>query len=115
MASVDEGVVLVQVVDVGSGREISWGSNVADRLDARFDDIGRAIRAGVRAVSVGLVDLPVAREWQVGEVSAKFGITLTAEAGVLLSRAGAETAFEVAVTFRRKERSAVIEEDSAAD
>ena len=41
-----------------------------------------------------LTGLPVAETWQVKEVSASFGITLAAEAGVLLSKASAEATFE---------------------
>ncbi|ONI92337.1 hypothetical protein ALI22I_04600 [Saccharothrix sp. ALI-22-I] len=103
MAELDDEPVLVQVVDVQAGREIAWGSNAAARLGDRVDEIRKAIVAGTRAVSAGLSDLSVAEEWEVGEVSATFGITLTAEAGVLLSRAGAEATFEVSVTFQRSE------------
>ncbi|RSM90546.1 hypothetical protein DMH04_03510 [Kibdelosporangium aridum] len=103
MAEIDQEPVLVQVVDVADGREIGWGSNAANKLGDRMDDVRKAIVAGTRAIANGLPDLVVAENWEVGEVSATFGVTLTAEAGVLLSRAGAEATFEVTVTFQRKE------------
>ena len=40
-------------------------------------------------------------ELEIKEVAASFGITLTAEAGVILSKASAEATFEVTVTFAR--------------
>ncbi|MDX2527011.1 CU044_2847 family protein [Streptomyces europaeiscabiei] len=95
--------VLVQVVELESGREISWGSNVAETLRNRLNDIREAIRAGADSVSSSLGDLPRQNGWEVGEVSASFGITLTAEAGVILSKASTEATFEVTVTFRRSE------------
>lgn len=103
MADIAEQPVLIQVVDMQEGREIAWGGNVAARLGERLDDVNRAITAGTRAVAAGLTDLPATGQWQVNEVSASFGITLTAEAGVLLSKAGAEATFEVTVTFQRRQ------------
>ncbi|WP_369250292.1 CU044_2847 family protein [Streptomyces sp. R41] len=94
--------VLVQVVDLQSGREISWGSNIAESLRSRIDDIREAVHAGAASVAGSLGDLPSHEDWEVGEVSATFGITLTAEAGVILSKASAEATFEVALTFRRR-------------
>jgi hypothetical protein len=102
MSSIDEQPVLVQVVDVHEGREIAWGANAASKLDDRMDDIRKAIIAGTKAVSNGLSDLTVADQWEIDEVSASFGITLTAEAGVLLTRAGAEATFEMSITFKRR-------------
>lgn len=103
MSDIDEQPVLVQVVEAEQGRQISWGSNAADKLGDRMDDVRKAIAQGTKAVANGLSDLSVGDGWEIGEVSATFGITLTAEAGVLISRAGAEATFEVSVTFQRKE------------
>jgi hypothetical protein len=97
-----DATVLVQVVpDAAAGREIGWGSSVAEQLEGRIDDIRRAIHSGATAVAGSLVSLPDAAQWEIGEVSASFGITLTAEAGVLLSKASAGATFEVAITYRR--------------
>ena len=103
MADIPEEPVLVQVVDVQEGREIAWGANAATRLTDRLDDIRGAVAAGTRAVAAGLTDLPATEQWHVNQVSTTFGITLTAEAGVLLSKAGAEATFEVTVTFQRRQ------------
>ena len=101
MIEVDEVPMLVQVVDVQTGRQINWGGPIAARLTARLTDIRKAIAAGAQAVADGLADMPAPSQWEVGEVSARFGITLTADAGVLLSRAGAGATFEVTVKFKR--------------
>jgi hypothetical protein len=93
--------VLVQVVDVQAGREIGWGASLAEDLGKRLDDIRAAIAAGATAVAGSLGGLPSAQGWQLGEVSASFGVTLTAEAGVLLSKASTGATFEVQVTFQR--------------
>ena len=93
--------VLVQVVDVRAGREIGWGTSLAEELGKRLDDIRVAIAAGAKTVAGSLVGLPSAQGWQLEEVSASFGVTLTAEAGALLSKASAGATFEVQVTFHR--------------
>lgn len=93
-------VPIVEIAD--AGREISWGSNVSEMLTARLDDIRDAIRAGAASVSTGLTELPVVGDWHVTEMEASFGITLAAEAGVILSKASAEATFDVTITFSRK-------------
>jgi hypothetical protein len=50
-----------------------------------------------------LPSLPDAAGWNLGEISASFGVTLTAEAGALITKASAAATFEVVVTFRRVE------------
>jgi hypothetical protein len=97
-----DATVLVQVVpDASAGREIGWGTSVAEQLEGRLDDIRRAIESGAAAVTASLVSLSDSPQWLLHEVSASFGITLTAEAGVLLSKASAGATFEVAITYQR--------------
>ncbi len=93
--------VLVQVVPVGGRREISWGSSTAEALRNRLEDIRSAIAEGAKAVADSLEGLPSAEDWQLGEVSAKFGVTLTASAGVILSAASAAATFEVTILYKR--------------
>lgn len=97
--------VLVPVVDVHSEGEIGWGSGVAQQLQDRLDDVRQAIVSGSEAVAGGLSALPSAAGWSVSRLSASFGITLAAEAGVILSKASAEATFEVVVEFTRLEGS----------
>ena len=96
-----EKMVLVQVVPVDEGREIGWGDSTAEQLRNRLEDIRRAIAEGAKAVADSLEGLPGAKGWQLGEVSASFGVTLTAEAGVILSKATAGATFEVTVLYKR--------------
>jgi len=100
MSSVQSEKVLVQVVRLQRGREIGWGSNVAEQLENRLADIRHAIAVGAKAVADSLAGLPGAEGWKLGEVEASFGVTLTAEAGVILSKASAEATFEVTVTYQ---------------
>jgi hypothetical protein len=96
--------VLVSVVDVSREGEIGFGSAVAQRLQDRLGDIRQAIVSGSEAVAAGLPGLPGAAGWSLSKVSASFGITLTAEAGVVLSKASTEATFEVAIEFTRLEK-----------
>jgi len=101
MADTTGGSVLVPVVEVRSGREIGWGTNVTELLKARMSDIRAAISAGAESVADSLSALPAPEQWKATEVSATFGITLAAEAGVILSKASAEATFEIEITFSR--------------
>jgi len=99
---VSETEILVQVVPGAvAGREIGWGTNVAEQLESRLDDIRRAIASGATAVARSLDSLPRAPDWQLDNVAASVGITLTAEAGALLSKASAGATFDVTITYKR--------------
>jgi len=94
--------VFVQVVPVESGREIGWGSSTVEAFRGRLADVRQAVVSGVRAVADSLDDLPSAEGWRLGEVSGSFGISLAAEAGVILTKASAAATFEVTVIFHRQ-------------
>lgn len=98
---VQSGQVLVQVLPVEGGREIGWGSNLVAAFADRLADVRTAIDVGTRAVADSLGELPAAVGWQLGAVEATFGISLTAEGGVILTKAAAGTTFEVTVKFQR--------------
>lgn len=97
--------VWVQVVevDVAADREISFRRDLAEGLGDRAEDIRGAIEVGSETVAKSLKSLPSPEGWRLGEVSASFGITLTAEAGVIVSKASAGATFEVSVIFTRTE------------
>ena len=103
MAEIGPERVFVQVVDmdVAAGREITFGKSLAERLGDRQDDIRGAIEAGSQTVAKSIESLPSPPGWRLGEVSASFGITLTAEAGVIMSKASAGATLEVSVKFTR--------------
>ena len=85
-------------------REITFGKNLAEGLADRQDDIRNAIEAGSESVANSLKSLPSPEGWRLGEVSASFGITLTAEAGVIVSKASAGATLECRVKFTRADR-----------
>ena len=92
--------VLIQVV-AEQGREIGWGRNRAERLEDRAEDIRAGVTSAARMVTDSITTLPQPEAWSLGEVTASFGITLTAEAGVLISKVAAGATFEVTLTFKR--------------
>jgi hypothetical protein len=96
-----QGLVMVQVVEVHGGREIARATQVAELLGDRIDDIRDAIVAGAQTVAGTLRELGSAPGWNLDEVTASFGLTLAAEAGVILSKASASAAFDVTVKFQR--------------
>ncbi|HLM22204.1 MAG TPA: CU044_2847 family protein, partial [Propionibacteriaceae bacterium] len=65
------------------------------------DDLRAAIISGASAVAATLQELPRVSAWDLSEVTASFGVTLGAEAGALLSKAAAEAALEITVTYQR--------------
>lgn len=95
--------VWVQVIDVdaAAGREITFRRNLAEGLGSRLDDIRDAIVAGSESVAESLKSLPSPEGWRLREVEASFGITLTAEAGAIVSKASAGATLEVSVKFTR--------------
>jgi hypothetical protein len=103
-----DGEVLVQVVPVARDKaRIRFGEpNVADALDDRIDDIRRAVSTGTAAIGDSLAKLASPDGWSIGEVSAAFGIALTAEAGVLITKASVGATFDVTVKFSRDETDA---------
>lgn len=95
--------VWVQVldVDVAASREITFAKNLAEQLSQRADDVRGAIEAGTKTVAKSLKSLDSPEGWKLDEVSASFGITLTAEAGAIVSKASAGATFEISVKFSR--------------
>jgi len=95
------GEVLVQVLPVDGGREIGWGSNQVAVFRDRLADVREAVVSGAEAIADSLGGLPSAAGWRLHEVSGSFGVSLTAEGGVILMKAAAGTTFEITVTFQR--------------
>jgi Trypsin-co-occurring domain 1 len=102
MANEKDKQILVQVIPVEASGEISWGTSVTDELERRLDDIRNAVAAGAKTVAGSLPHLPSAENWNLAEVEASFAITLTAEAGVILSKASAGATFEIKVLYKRE-------------
>jgi hypothetical protein len=97
--------VFVQVVPIDGATEIGWGTSVAERLSDRLPDFRAAVNAGALAVVATLNDLPSAAGWELDEVTASFGVTLAAEAGVLLTKATAGGTLDVTLTYCHRGRA----------
>lgn len=100
-----EDSICVQVVPITDGRQIGWGSTVVEKLMDRVDDLKEAIVVGGRAIADSLPAIPGSHDWALKEVTGAFSVTLTAEAGVVISRASAEAAIEISVTFAPRHQS----------
>jgi hypothetical protein len=97
-----EGEVLIQVVS-SDGREIGFGEGLAERLRDRQQDVNAGVETAAQMVASSITSLPRPANWRVGEVSASFGVTLTAGAGVLISKVEAGATFEITLTFKPDE------------
>ncbi|UIX33242.1 CU044_2847 family protein [Streptomyces sp. GQFP] len=102
----DGPTVLVQVASLDGNRQIRSNTALPEALSGRVDDIRAAMRVGGESVLAGADALPADEKWRLSELSAKFGITLTAEAGVIVSKATAGCTFEVTLTFQRTDPAA---------
>ncbi|WP_433273411.1 CU044_2847 family protein [Actinosynnema sp. CS-041913] len=96
-------VVRVETVELDAvgGRQISARHRGTALLADRKDEIRQGIQSAVEVVRDSLADDRDERGWRVSSVEATFGITLSAEAGVILGKASAEATFEVTLTVER--------------
>ena len=97
-------VVRVETVELDSAgsRQISSRLRATDLLQERRGDIEAAIAEAGSIVQASLREEDPSQNWGVTTIEATFGLTLTAEAGVILSKASAEASFEVTLTLERK-------------
>ncbi|WP_217255166.1 CU044_2847 family protein [Streptomyces sp. AC602_WCS936] len=91
--------IVLQNPDDGS--QISTADQLTDRLRDRMTDVRQGIRAGTAAALASIRDLPSASGWSAQEVEVDFSLTLKAEAGVVISKIGAEAALGITVRFAR--------------
>lgn len=96
-------VVRVETVelDAAGSRQISSKYKSTALLQERREEIQEGIRSAVDLVRDSLAEDKAKDGWRVSSVEATFGITLSAEAGVILTRASAEASFEVTLTVER--------------
>lgn len=92
--------IRVQVVELSSGRQVGFGTGATEALGQRARDLRRGIVVVVRIVRESLGGVAAVQGWHQREVAVTFGITLTAESGVVVARASTEASFEVKVTYR---------------
>jgi hypothetical protein len=100
VAAVDVRVETVQL-ESGGTRQISSRRRATALLEERRADIEAAVREACEIVQNSVAKVDPKEGWQLKTLEAKFGLTLVAEAGVIVSRASAEASFEVTVTIER--------------
>ena len=71
-----------------------------DAVSDEYQELN-APQLNTKELAWGVCAIPEDELHVLGEVSAKFGITLTAEAGVIVSKASAGATFEISVKFTR--------------
>ncbi|MDJ1137098.1 CU044_2847 family protein [Streptomyces iconiensis] len=98
-----EPVVRVETVelDARGGRQIGSRTRASSLLDDRSEEIQQAIVQASALAQDSLAGVPERGGWSVSSVEVTFGLTLAAEAGVILSKASAEASFEVTLTVER--------------
>lgn len=88
-------------LDAAGKRQIGTRGKTTALLADRRADIQQAITEAIKVVRAPLAADNDDNAWRVAGVSATFGITLSAEAGVIITRAAAEASFEVTLTLER--------------
>jgi Trypsin-co-occurring domain 1 len=95
--------VRIETVDVDSSgnRQIGARSRTSALLMERRDDIEAAVAEASSIIQDSVTKVDEKTGWRIKSLEAKFSLVLTAEAGVIISRASAEASFEVTVTIER--------------
>ncbi|RPF39301.1 CU044_2847 family protein [Streptomyces sp. TLI_185] len=95
--------VLIETVQVDSrgARQISSRTRTASPLGERSGEVREAIQQATALAQDALDQVPERRGWAVTGMEVSFGLTLAAEAGVILTKASAEASLEVTLTVER--------------
>lgn len=95
--------VLIEVWESApiGNRQIASRRAVAEQLAQRREDIEAALDQVV-ALANAAMEKPSPRSLAVSGLEVKFGLKLSAEAGVIVSRASAEASLEITVKVERR-------------
>lgn len=94
--------VQVETVKIDAdSRQIRTKTSTAELLQNRRGDIEAAVSEASSIIQGSVAKVEDKPGWRLTTLEARFGITLAAEAGVILSRVSAEASFEVTVTIER--------------
>lgn len=101
--NVSTSVVRVETVemDTQGSRQIRSRNRGTAALEERAAELEQAIVSASEIAQNSLARLPARDGWRVNSLEVTFGLTLAAEAGVILSKASAEASFEVTLTIER--------------
>ncbi|WP_237773447.1 CU044_2847 family protein [Streptomyces luteocolor] len=89
------------VVWEAGSRQISTRVRTSEALHERAAELEEAIAQASSIAQESLARVPRRDGWQVSAMEVTFGLTLAAEAGVILSKASAEASFGVTLTVER--------------
>lgn len=88
-------------VDATGSRQISSRTRSSSALGDRAAELEEAIVQASAIAQQSLSRVQRRDGWQVTSMEVAFGLTLAAEAGVILPKASAEASFEVTLTVER--------------
>ncbi|MFE3382719.1 CU044_2847 family protein [Streptomyces anulatus] len=88
-------------LDATGSRQISSRTRTSSALGDRAAELEEAIVQASSIAQQSLAQVPRKNGWEVSSMEVTFGLTLAAEAGVILSKASAEASFEVTLTVER--------------
>jgi Trypsin-co-occurring domain 1 len=99
-----EANIWVETVELDSAgtRQIKQRSRTTALLRDRADDIESAVQEASAIIQRSVAKVQDQDDWHMKSVEAKFGLVITAAAGVVVSRASAEASFEVTLTIERR-------------
>jgi hypothetical protein len=100
---VGEAKVLVETVqlDPSASRQIGPRARTTDLLHNRREEIESAV-AEASAIAQHAVSTSEDKNgWRVKKLDVQFGLTLAAEAGVIVSKASADASFQVTISIER--------------
>ncbi|MBQ0984587.1 hypothetical protein KBZ10_08660 [Streptomyces sp. F63] len=92
-------------LDTAGNRQISSRTRTTSSLGERAAEIEEAIVQASSLAQQSLAQVPERDGWRITSLDVTFGLTLAAEAGVILSKASAEASFEVTLTVERTPRN----------
>ncbi|WP_030264819.1 CU044_2847 family protein [Streptomyces violens] len=88
-------------LDAQGSRQIGSRQRASVPLGDRADEVREAIVQASDIAQRALAEVPQRDGWKVAGMEVVFGLTLAAEAGVILSKASAEASFEITLTVER--------------
>ncbi|MFF4347142.1 CU044_2847 family protein [Streptomyces sp. NPDC001530] len=88
-------------LDTARNRQIASRTRATSSLGERAAEIEEAIVQASSIAQQSLAQVPERDGWRITSLDVTFGLTLAAEAGVILSKASAEASFEVTLTVER--------------
>jgi hypothetical protein len=98
-------VVRIETVqlDASGRRQIGPRTQTTALLQERASDIQAAVAEAWHILSASAAATDERDDWHVSSFEATFGITLSVEAGAIISKVGAEASLEVHLTIERRQ------------